>query len=238
MTNALRIAKAVVMLVIVAFIALVVGGVFMALEAAPGYTLAASRPAESAEGADDMSLAPDDVAVDAPDVADISVGAVGAGWSTKNAAAQVQSESTGDGSGASDQPDTSPSGHPSGAKSNAGSTASPAQSTAPIAAPSGPPAATEPQKTYRPAWDEYVEEGHWDTETVGATYGQREVYGSLCNECGADISGRAAQHLKETHHSGYHEGVVGYEEYQITPERIEQVWVDTSHWVHHTESWD
>ncbi|MDR2673149.1 MAG: hypothetical protein LBC35_07750 [Coriobacteriales bacterium] len=104
-------------------------------------------------------------------------------------------------------------------------------------APSSPPAA-KPQKTHHPAWDEWVEEGHWETVTTPAIYGQREVYGSICNECGADICGRAAQHLKETHHSGYHEGVVGYEEYQITPEKTEQVWVDTSHWVNHEEYWD
>jgi hypothetical protein len=237
MTNALRVAKAVVMLAIVAFIVLVVGGVFMALEAAPGYTLATSTPDEGAESADDMSLAPDDAAVDAPDVESIGATAVDAGSSMENTSAPAQLESTGNASSTAGQPDTNPSSKPSDAKSNAGSTASPVQATAPAVKPSDPPAASEPQKTYHPARDEYIEEGHWEAVTTPGTYGQREVYGSVCNECGTDISGRAAQHLKETHHSGYHEGVVGYEEYQITPERTEQVWVDTSHWVHHDEYW-
>jgi hypothetical protein len=46
------------------------------------------------------------------------------------------------------------------------------------------------------------------------------------------------QHLKETHHSGYHEGIVGHESYEIAPERTEQVWADTSRWVHHDGYWD
>jgi hypothetical protein len=41
------------------------------------------------------------------------------------------------------------------------------------------------------------------------------------------------QHLKETHHSGYHEGVVGKEKYLVKDAWTEKVWVDTSHWVHH-----
>lgn len=95
------------------------------------------------------------------------------------------------------------------------------------------PTPSVPEKTYYPAWDEWVSEGHWEEVTRAATYGERAVYGSVCNECGANVSGQAASHLKATRHSGYHEGVVGYESYQITPARTESVWVDTSHWVHH-----
>jgi hypothetical protein len=82
-----------------------------------------------------------------------------------------------------------------------------------------------------------VEDGYWQETVREATYGERPVYGSVCNECGIDISGHAAEHLKETHHSGYHEGVVGYETYEITPAKTERAWVDTSHWIHHPESW-
>lgn len=105
-------------------------------------------------------------------------------------------------------------------------------------APSGTPAASTPQRIYHPAWDEWVEEGHWETVETPAVMGQREVYGSVCNECGADISGQATAHLKATHHSGYHEGVVGYETYVISPATSERVWTDTSHWVHHEGYYD
>jgi hypothetical protein len=135
---------------------------------------------------------------------------------------------------------TGTTGSASGGSSSKPST--PAQSgsgsTPETPAPSSPPAQSSPQKTYHPAWDEWVEEGHSELVTRPATYGERPVYGSVCNECGENVSGRIIEHFKETHHSGYHDGVIGYETYEITPARTDEVWVDTSHWVHHAEYWD
>jgi hypothetical protein len=103
----------------------------------------------------------------------------------------------------------------------------------PATAPSNPSA----NKTWHEAFDEWVSEGHYEEHYVEAVYGQRNVFGSVCNSCGADISGFAASHLRDTHHSGYHEGVVGSESYIIKPAISEQVWVDTSHYVHHEGYW-
>jgi hypothetical protein len=103
----------------------------------------------------------------------------------------------------------------------------------------GVTAPTDPNagKTWVKPWDEYVKDGYYKTTEHPAEYGYRDVYGSVCNDCGANITGHAMQHLKETHHSGYHEGVVGKEKYLIKDAWTEKVWVDTSHWVHHDGYW-
>jgi hypothetical protein len=103
----------------------------------------------------------------------------------------------------------------------------------------GATAPTDPNagKTWVKPWDEYVKDGYYKTTEHPAEYGYRDVYGSVCNDCGANITGHAMQHLKETHHSGYHEGIVGKEKYLIKDAWAEKVWVDTSHWVHHDGYW-
>ena len=233
MTNVIRIVKAVVLLAVAAFIIMVIWGVFTALDSV-GHVQQAEVAVEK----------------DASDYANVHAGLVeggdGAGEAPASEPANADEATTlapSNSDAGSSQPQSSPS-DPAPASeqpsSGQGGGSAPAPATpAPAApAPSDPAAVSTLQKTYHPAWDEYVEEGHWETIEVPAVTGQREVYGSLCNECGADISGQATAHLKATHHSGYHEGVIGYETYEISPATSERVWVDTSHWVHHPEYWD
>jgi hypothetical protein len=200
-----KVAKAAVMLLVAAFVVMVVGGIYTALKAAPGYTLSTSGNggSSSQSGADDTG-SPNDGGIQqaAGEQSSLSEGA-------DDSAAQAKPGATAQSSGGAN--DTS--------------------------APAAPPASSTSAKTYYPAWDEWVVEGHWETQAVAAVYGQRDVYGSICNTCGADISGFAAQHLKDTRHSGYHEGVVGSESYVITPASTKRVWIDTSHWVHHPACW-
>jgi hypothetical protein len=234
MANVFRIAKAVVLLAIAAFIIMVVVGVYTALDAAPGYTLASSAhaldQADTGLTGQAQSFAAgvgstDDAADGATEFAApsaITATETEAGTVFGQSAPVSPSASTGNASGLSASP-----------SNNAGNTNG--NSSAGGTAPAAPitPAPETPTTTYHPAWDEWIESGYFETRTVPATYGERSIYGSVCSECGANISGYAMQHLKDTHHSGYHEGIVGSESYEITPAKNWQEWVDTSHWVHH-----
>jgi hypothetical protein len=102
---------------------------------------------------------------------------------------------------------------------------------------STPTADSSSNQIWHEPWDEWVSEGHYEDHYIEAVYGQRDVFGSVCNTCGLDISGNAFAHLKATQHSGYHEGVIGTESYIIKPSTTEQIWVDTSHSIHHEGYW-
>ena len=233
MLKATKLSKVVISTAILLFIVLVVWWVYTAMDSAAGYTLSQSNAlglsevdagsevsgkpktddTGSLDAATETSTPPDSSGSEANQNADI-------GNSGGNSSSGSTNGSTGSASNGS-------SGN-SGGSSNNGSSAG----------NNNPPSTpTEPQKTFHPAWDEWVKEGHWEETLIPATYGSRPVFGSVCNECGADISGSAMAHLKETHHSGYREDVVGYEQYEITPAHTERVWVDTSHWVHHDGYW-
>jgi hypothetical protein len=276
MANTMRIVKGIVLLVMTAFVVMVVGGVYTALDAAPAYTLASSTGASGEDG-----IAPSEqngaaAAGAAQTTGDVTSGAAvsassgaaeteGIGFrqqgqtvasspdasasgaqsnttsgSTDPGSASVSAGSGGDassvGSGSGGDSASASAGS-GGGSSSVGSGSDTSGSNASVPAPVTPPAKTEPQKTYHPAWDEYVEEGHWEESVREATYGERPVYGAVCNQCGQIIVGNPNQHLKDTHHSGWHEDVVGYETYEITPAKNERFWVDTSHWIHHPESW-
>ena len=233
MLKAIKLSKAIISTAILLFIVLVVWGVYTAMNSAAGYTLSQSNALELPE-------------VDA-----------GSGVSGKpktgdagslDAATDTNASPDPSGSGADQNADTGNPGDNSSSGSTNGSTGSASNGSSGNSGGSSnngnsagnnnpPPTHTEPQKTFHPAWDEWVEEGHWEETLIPATYGSRPVFGSICNECGANISGFAMAHLKETHHSGYREDVVGYEQYEITPAHTERVWVDTSHWVHHDGYW-
>jgi hypothetical protein len=244
MTNTLRIIKAVIMLVIAAFIIMVIVGVYTALDAAPSYSLATSANALSADSdgvelaaasalAKEIDSGVADGAADAAAPSALSAnngesGVAASSPSTVAPAGSVGSSNGGSAAGSSGGSNSSS----GGGSNNAGGSSGTGGSNATTPAPS------TPAKTYHPAWDEWVESGYYETRTIPASFGQRDTFGSVCNDCGADISGHAAQHLKDTHHSGYHEGIVGSETYEITPARTEQVWIDTSHWVHHEAYYD
>jgi hypothetical protein len=102
---------------------------------------------------------------------------------------------------------------------------------------SSPPSSSNSNQTWHEPWDEWVVSGYYEERTIPAVCGQRDVFGSVCNDCGADISGNAFAHIKDSHHSGYHEGVVGSESYIVKPTTTEQFWVDTSHFVHREGYW-
>jgi hypothetical protein len=240
MANAVRIGKAVVMLMIAAFIIMVIVGVYTALDSAPAYTLATSASGSELES-EDLPAFDDEVVGDAGDgaariAAPSSLSASGGGVSAASLEPPVVAP-TNMASGSTGSP-TSGSDNNSGGTSGGWSGNSGGSSSGGSASGGSAPVPSTPAKTHHPAWDEWVEEGHYETKSIPATYGERDVFGSVCNECAANISGKAAQHLRDTRHSGYHEGVVGSESYEITPARTEQVWVDTSHWIHHNEYWD
>jgi hypothetical protein len=229
MAGVIRVVKGIVALLVVAFAIAFIIGAYRALDATGTYTLLTSEKAGAAERSTPTAPAP------ASDAFDTSTGQAGhsgeASVPDTAAAAPDTSSLSAPVAGTLDVPDAGA--WTSGAQ-EPGPDSRPAASDVPVTStPSEPPTAAAPVRAWHPAWDEWIEEGHWETSVIPATYGQREVLGSICNDCGADVSGHAVQHLKETHHSGYHEGVVGYETYEITPERTEQVWIDTSHWVHH-----
>jgi len=243
MAKGFRIVRAVVTLLIAAFLVMVVWGIFTALNAAPSFTLSQSDAASTGRNAsatiplayaaeeDDFDERDtgggDTLEQEAGDRDSNTAGEVPSTTYSPDSAAPNNSSSGGQGS----PPANSSSGNGSPASNSSGASSGSTGS-------SGSPAPSTPPRTFHPAWDEWVEEGHWVTEEVPATYAQREVYGSICNECGLTVSGFAMQHLKDTRHSGYHEGVTGYETYEVTPARSVQVWVDTSHWVTHPEYWD
>ncbi len=243
MRNALRITRGVVFLTVVAFIALVIWGVYTALDAAPHASLPASTQAVAGEGGE---AAPMDTDRSSNPLSDVSAASDASAAESNVEDVVIPAEeyiappANGSGTGSpltgttSDDSTSSRTG--SSATNNAASSAANGAGAG-SGASSGAATPDTPQQTWHPAWDEWVESGYWEDRTVPATCGQREVYGSICNECGENISGHASRHLKETHHSGYHEGVVGYETYEITPARTEHVWIDTSHWVHHAGYW-
>ncbi len=102
----------------------------------------------------------------------------------------------------------------------------------------------QPTREWVPAWDEWVESGHWETSQVHhpAEYGERSIIGAVCNDCGfatADAE-TMRRHVRETLHSGYSTGrVIGTERYLVQDAWVEDksVWIDTSHWVHHEGYW-
>jgi len=241
MANTLRIIKAAVMLVIAAFIVMVIVGVYTALDAAPSYSLATSANAlDTAGDSVEQALALDKVGDAADGAADAAApSALSAPGDESDSsslqpssAASVGSTNNSSGGSTTNSNSGSNTGSSNGGSSNSGGGSSSGNSNTTTPAPS------TPVKTYHPAWDEWVVSGYYETRTIPASFGQRDIFGSVCNDCGENISGHAAQHLKDTHHSGYHEGVVGSETYEITPARTEQVWIDTSHWIRHHDYWD
>jgi len=235
MLKALRVSKTIISIAILLFVVLVIWGIYTAMNSAAGYTLSQSadaleKPAENAAvntsaqpgasssngtNSDTQSDKSPDDAPPKPDSSDTS-------------------QNTDSGTDIGSSTASGNSNNFAGNSTGGTSASSPSSSSSSNNTPSTP---STPTSTYHPAWDEWVVEGHWDDVYVAATYGQRAVYGSICNDCGVDVSGIAVAHLKETHHSGYHEGIVRYEDYVIIPASTDRVWVDTSHWVHHTEYW-
>ena len=101
-----------------------------------------------------------------------------------------------------------------------------------------------PGQVWHPAWDEWVVSGHYETRYIDhpAVYGERTIYGARCNDCGytTSIPSELYEHLDTMGHQGYSTGVpIGTEFYLIQAAWSEpyQVWVDTSHWVHHPGYW-
>ena len=234
MLKVLRASRVIISLVILLFAVLVVWGIYTAMNSAASYTLSqsadpTSKPLDSGiTGAITQTGASNNGVI---------TGAVSSKTSEDVPVSAGTSDSTqtsSGGGGSSNSVPSEGSGSPAGGNigSNSGGSSNNNSGSSNGNAPS------TPAKTYHPAWDEWVVEGHWEDVYVAPTYGQRAAYGSICNDCLANISGVAVAHLKETHHSGYHEGIVGYEQYEITPGRTDRVWVDTSHWVHHPEYWD
>ena len=228
-------------LAVVLFIALVVFGLYKALDAAPSATLASS----AASPATEQVRAMDNDLTSLLGLKKVDTEAAQVGTDTEEpllqtaegtslgAMGESSASGTGGSRGGAGGPASSSASNAKPPVPSVQNTSAPAPST-----PNNPPQTQTPQRTYHPAWDELVESGYTETKTYPATYGERPLYGSICSECGANVSGAAASHLKATHHSGYYEGVVGTETYEITPARTEQVWVDTSYWQHHEAYWD
>jgi len=218
MLKALKVSKIVISIAVLLFFVMVVWGIYTAMDSAAGYTIAQSSASErsaASEYGSSEATSKKDSYVDtsesaSPDGVSTSASGSVAGQSANN-------DSSTDGTATDSTVSTTGS---SSSGSNPANNNTPSQPTTPA-------------RTYHPPWDEWVVEGHTEDVYIAATYGQRAIFGSVCNDCSANISGVAVAHLKETRHSGYHEGVVGYEDYEITPARTEQVWVDTSHTVHH-----
>ena len=82
---------------------------------------------------------------------------------------------------------------------------------------------TAPQPVWHPGWTEVI---HHPAEYQEVWHPAEGHYGSVCNDCGAEISGHAAQHLIETGHNSYRNNV----------------WIETSPgWTEHVvvrEAWD
>jgi len=239
MLKALRVSKAIISIVILLFVVLVVWGIYTAMNSAAGYTLSQSADAlENPVGNDAADALGQSGASNSETV---GMGSEGDKPSETTPAKPEPSAPTEDPESGNSTGSSTASGGSSGSAWNSSGGTTGGSSGSNGAGSSGSNTTTTPAiptSTYHPAWDEWVVEGHWDDVYVDATYGQRSVFGSVCNDCGVDVSGIAVAHLNETHHSGYHEGVVGYEDYVITPAYTDRVWVDTSHWVHHPEYWD
>ena len=85
---------------------------------------------------------------------------------------------------------------------------------------------SNPGLTWHPAWDEQV----WvDTSGYQSVYvGENPIYEyhDICNTCGVIVDGFGAEHIMDTHHSGYHS------EYVLvgsTP-LYENQWVSSGYW--------
>ncbi|MDR2493440.1 MAG: hypothetical protein LBD25_08310 [Coriobacteriales bacterium] len=100
----------------------------------------------------------------------------------------------------------------------------------------------QPSRVWIPPRDEWVTEGHWETTVVHyeALWGERPIIGARCLTCGFTIAGSITPHNEETKHYNYFTGdVIGYETYMIDDAWDDKVdvWVDTSHNVHHEGYW-
>ena len=232
MIKALKISRVIISMAILLFVVLVVWGIYTAMNSAAGYTLSQSNALELVET--DAADGDSDSTASASGYSN----GIGAKSSTSSDSSDSEAGQSTDSVNTDNAPLSNSSDSSTGSSSSSSSEGSTSNGDGSMNSSIPSPAPAEPQKTYHPAWDEWVEEGHWENVSVPATYGSRAVFGSVCNECGANISGAAMAHLKETHHSGYREDVVGSEQYEVTPARTEQVWVDTSHWVHHLGYWD
>jgi len=232
MLKVLRFSKTVVAFVLLLFIVLVVWGIFTAMSSSASYTLAQSSSSDSFVSSEISRLASlsetsgDPVTVASSDE-EATSGYAAPSPSEDSIGIQNSDTSSNQSGGANNGNTANNTGNNGGSSGSGGS----ANNSTPPSTPA------TPAKTYYPAWDEWVVDGYWKENYIAATYGQRAIYGSVCNQCGANVSGFAVAHLKETHHSGYHEGIVGYEDYEISPARTERVWVDTSHWVTHSGYW-
>ena len=245
MTKVIKGIAGVFSLTAIAFIICVITGLFSALNAAPAYTISTSEESSLAERKDSLSSLFTPVGAGSEVVlngesneggnTDIDGVFSAAALGTLGRSSEDSSAGTTAGGTHSNQGSSSASTVPA--------TTPPASSAPPVTAPStptaptSPPATTAPQLTYHPPRDVWVESGYWGEESYPATTGERPVYGSICSECGANVSGQGAAHLKATHHSGYYEGVVGSETYVITPAGTRQKWFDTSGWVHYDGYW-
>jgi hypothetical protein len=100
------------------------------------------------------------------------------------------------------------------------------------------------KRVWHEPWDEWVNEGHWETTTVHhdeEVYSNWPVYGAKC-DCGytTDVPNILYAHLDETGHRGYVTGVQIDTKTHVVPaweEKVE-VWIDTSHWIHHEGYWE
>jgi hypothetical protein len=164
----------------------------------------------------------------------------------------ASAETTANGAGASEEPaapQAPASSEPEGVPS---ATATP-QATAeeqPVAN-AKTEAQEEKSRVWHPAWDEWVEEGHYETTVIHheAIYGERSIYGFTCY-CGYlfatqdDINFHQASMVEQGYaaeHAGYYGPVdIGTETFIAQEAWDEEVrsWVDTSHWVHHEGYWE
>lgn len=240
MKNVFRVVKGVLSLAALAFVVAIFWGVFTALDAAPLASVHAYGTGESDTFEGDAQS--EGAAVwGSSEAEDVSAMRSSEDGDTNNDSSLSTASSNSDAESTSPSSTNKPAGSPmpeAGAGNSAADSNSPAPSGSANASDTpNAPTPSAPQKVWVPAWDEYVACGHWEAVSVPASFGERAVYGSVCSECGANISGFATAHLRDTHHSGYHEGIVGCETYEITPARTEQVWVDTSHWITHPGYW-
>jgi len=109
-------------------------------------------------------------------------------------------------------------------------------------------------QVWHPAWDEWVVSGYYETRYIEHPAVFKEVihpaqgyYAAVCNTCGAILGpGEASWHLVNSENCESYKNNVWI---QTSPAWIEyvvvtaawtetiQVWIDTSHWVHHEGYW-
>jgi uncharacterized membrane protein YgcG len=182
MLKVFRTVKAVALLVIAAFVIMVFVGVYTALNAAPGYTLATSADALSADS-DGVELAATsalakeigsgvaDGAADAaaPSALSANDGENAVAASSPSAVAPAGSAGSSNGGSAAGSSGGN-NNNSGGGSNNAGGSSGTGGSNATTPAPS------TPAKTYHPAWDEWVESGYYETRTIPASFGQRDIF--------------------------------------------------------------